>query len=136
MQLEALDHVSLVTRDLQRSVAFYQSVLGLRPLARPPFKSEGAWLGSGTLELHITVNPAGNFRPQPNIATGDVHFAARVRDFAGAERHLLDLGYSETAPEGDPKRLVFRRNGPAPYAQVYLLDPDFHQIELNSASSK
>lgn len=130
MQLEVFDHVSMVTRDLARSVAFYQTVLGFRPIPRPAFRSEGAWLAAGALEIHLTVNPNGHFR-RPELNPGDIHFAARVRDFAAMERHLRDLGYSETAPEGDPMRLFFRRNGPAPCQQVYLLDPDFHQIELN-----
>lgn len=130
MQLEAFDHVSLPSRDLARSVAFYQAVLGFRPIARPAFGSDGAWLAAGALEIHLTVNPNGHFR-RPELTPGDTHFAARVRDFAGMERHLRDKGYSETAPAGDPLRLLFRRNGPAPYQQVYLLDPDFHQIEIN-----
>ncbi len=130
MQLEIFDHVSMATRDLARSIAFYQTVLGFRPIARPDFRSEGAWLAAGALEIHLTVNPNGHFR-RPEINPGDIHFAARVGDFAAMERHLQNLGYSDTAPEGDPMRLFFRRSGPAPYQQIYLLDPDFHQIELN-----
>ena len=134
MHLDALDHVSLPVRDLDRSLAFYQTVLGLRPVERPAFRSSGAWMASGSLALHLTVNPAGNFRPGRDITPGDAHFAARVPDFAATERHLSEMGYSEAAPQDDPKRLVFRRNGPAPYQQVYLLDPDNHLIELNSAA--
>lgn len=42
MQLEALDHVSLVTRNLERSMDFYRTVLGLERITRPAFRSEGA----------------------------------------------------------------------------------------------
>lgn len=93
-------------------------------------------MASAAFELHLTVNPDGHLRPQPHIDTGDIHFAARVQDFEAAERHLIRMGYREDATEWDPKRLVFRRNGPAPYLQVYLLDPDNHLIELNSAMPK
>ena len=130
MQLEVFDHVSMATHDLARSIAFYQGVLGFRPIARPAFRSDGAWLAAGALEIHLTVNPNGHFR-RPELNPGDIHFAARVGDFAAMERHLQNLGYSEMAREGDPMRLFFRRTGPAPFQQVYLLDPDFHQIELN-----
>lgn len=133
MKITALDHVSLPTTDLDRSVAFYREVLGLHPVPRPAFKSRGAWMGSGTLEVHLTVNPGGHFRPDPRIDTGDIHFAARVADFAAMVRHLESKGYRRDLPDGDPKRLVFRLGGPAPYQQLYLLDPDNHLIEINDA---
>ena len=136
MKISAIDHVSLVTRDLERSVAFYRDILGLHPVKRPAFKSQGAWMGSGTLEIHLTINPDGHLRPAPQIDTGDIHFAARVADFAAMEKHLIANGFSESAADGDPKRLVFRRNGPAPYQQLYLLDPDNHLIEINDAAVK
>jgi glyoxylase I family protein len=136
MRISALDHVSLVTTDLDRSIAFYRDVLGLHPVQRPAFKSKGAWMGSGTLEIHLTINPDGHLRPAPHIDTGDIHFAARVADFAAMTKHLASKGYSETLPDGDPKRLVFRLGGPAPYSQCYLLDPDNHLIEINDAPVK
>ena len=136
MLVSGLDHVSLVTTNLDRSIAFYRDILGLRPIQRPAFKSRGQWLASGTLELHLTINPDGHLRPAPEIDTGDIHFAARVADFAAMRKHLEAKGYSEDRPNGDPKRLAFRLEGPAPYQQCYLLDPDNHLIELNSAPVK
>ncbi len=136
MQVSGLDHVSLVTTDLDRSIAFYRDILGLQPIQRPAFKSRGQWLASGTLEIHLTINPDGHLRPAPEIDTGDIHFAARVADFAAMRKHLEANGYSEDRPNGDPKRLAFRLEGPAPYLQCYLLDPDNHLIELNSAPVK
>jgi catechol 2,3-dioxygenase-like lactoylglutathione lyase family enzyme len=136
MRISSLDHVSLVTRNLDRSIAFYRDVLGLQQIERPPFKSNGAWMASGTLEIHLTINPDGHLRPQPHVDTGDIHFAARVADFTAMERHLASMGYREEAPDGDHKRLVFRRNGPAPYLQLYMLDPDNHVIEINDAPLK
>jgi glyoxylase I family protein len=134
--ISALDHVSLVTTNLDRSVAFYRDILKLHPIARPAFKSEGRWMASGTLEIHLTINPAGHLRPAPQIDTGDIHFAARVADFDALVAHLKSHGYSEERPDGDPKRLVFRLGGPAPYKQLYLLDPDNHLIEINDAPVK
>ena len=136
MRISALDHVSLVTTDLARSTAFYRDVLGLHPVARPAFKSSGAWMASGTLEIHLTINPGGHLRPAPHIDTGDIHFAARTGDFAGVVQHLKSLGYSADLPDGDPRRLIFRLGGPAPNSQLYLLDPDNHLIEINDAAVK
>jgi catechol 2,3-dioxygenase-like lactoylglutathione lyase family enzyme len=136
MNIAAHEHVSLVTSNLERSIAFYRDVLGLRQIQRPPFKSMGAWMGAGSVEIHLTVNHHGHLRPDSTIDTGDIHFALRVADFTAAMNHLNALGYGEDAKDGDPKKLVLRLNGPAPYLQAYLLDPDNHIIELNSATPK
>ena len=136
MQISALDHVSLVTSDLDRSVAFYRDVLGLHQITRPAFKSKGAWMASGSLEIHLTINPNGHLRPESRIDTGDIHLAARVADFPATMQHLASKGYSEGLPDGDRQRLVLRLNGPAPYQQAYLLDPDNHVIEINDAPLK
>ena len=37
MKIKQLHHVSIVTADLERAALFYQDVLGLQPLPRPPF---------------------------------------------------------------------------------------------------
>ena len=136
MQISALDHVSLVSTNLERSIAFYRDILGLRQIQRPAFKGAGAWMASGTLEIHLTSNPAGHLRPLPEIDTSDIHFAARVADFNAMRKHLGAHGYSEELPSGNPKRLYFRLEGPAPYLQCYLLDPDNHLIEINNAPVK
>ncbi len=136
MRISALDHVSLVTTNLDRSMAFYRDVLGLHQIERPGFASRGAWMASGSLEIHLTINPAGHLRPAPHIDTGDIHFAARVERFDDFVTQLESLGYREDRPDGDPKRLVFRLGGPAPYKQLYLLDPDNHLIEINDAPLK
>ncbi len=136
MQISALDHVSLVTSDLERSIIFYRDVFKLKRIGRPAFKSSGAWMASGTLEIHLTINPDGHLRPAPHIDTGDIHFAARVADFQAAVKHLEILGFSDKLPDGDRKRLAFRLDGPAPYKQLYLLDPDNHLIEINDAPVK
>ncbi|WP_413989871.1 VOC family protein [Labrys okinawensis] len=136
MKVSSIDHVALVTTDLDRSIAFYHDILGLRRIERPAFRSQGAWMSSGSFELHLTINPDGHLRRQPSIDTGDIHFAVRVADFPAALGHLKANGYSEKAPDGDPKRLILRLEGPAPFQQAYLLDPDNHVIELNSAELK
>ena len=93
-------------------------------------------MASGTLEIHLTVSPHVHFRPAPHVDTAEIHFAARVADFQATVRHLEALGYSGDRPDGDPKRLVFRLEGPAPYLQMYLVDPDNHVIEINDAALK
>jgi catechol 2,3-dioxygenase-like lactoylglutathione lyase family enzyme len=133
MKVSSFDHVSLVTTDLDRSIAFYHDILGLHQIQRPAFKSTGAWMSSGSFEIHLTVNPNGHLRRHRRIDPGDIHFGVRVADFAAAMRHLKANGYSEHVPDGEAKRLFLRLDGPAPFQQAFLLDPDNHVIEINNA---
>jgi len=133
MNSPALHHVSLVTLDLDRSVKFYRDVFGLKQIARPPFKSAGAWLALGPMQLHLIVKPDGTFRTKPAIETGDAHFAIRVSDFEKMIGQLVSKGFRENAADGDPMRLLVIRKGVAGFPQAYILDPDWNIIEINAA---
>lgn len=126
-----LHHVSVVVTDLDRSIAFYRDVFGLRQLERPPFSSIGAWFACGGQQIHLIVNPDGTLRRSSTIDTADGHFAFRTDDFEGCIRGLIARGFREDAPEGDPLRLYLRLDGPAGFPQAYLLDPDRNVIEVN-----
>lgn len=133
MNSPALHHVSLVTLDLDRSVTFYRDVFGLKQIARPPFKSAGAWLALEPLQLHLIVKPDGTFRNKPVIETGDTHFAIRVSDFEETISQLVTKGFREDAADDDPMRLLVIRKGVAGFPQAYILDPDRNIIEINAA---
>ena len=92
----ALHHINVIVTDLPRSLAFYQKLLGLTIMERPPFKTVGAWLASGTLQLHLTVYPPGSFRTS-NIDNDDCHFAFRTDDFDDALATLTAGGFREDA---------------------------------------
>jgi catechol 2,3-dioxygenase-like lactoylglutathione lyase family enzyme len=128
-----LHHINFIVTDLPRSLAFYQKLFGLTVMERPPFKSVGAWLACGTLQVHLTVYPPGSFRTG-NIDNDDYHFAFRTDDFDGALATLTASGFREDAAEDDPMRVMVRRNSPAGFPQLYLLDPDRNIIEINGAA--
>jgi catechol 2,3-dioxygenase-like lactoylglutathione lyase family enzyme len=128
----ALHHVAVIVTDLPRSLAFYQNLFGLTITERPPFKVRGAWLACGPLQVHLIVNPLGSFRTG-NIDGDDSHLAFRTDDFDGVLSTLTANGFHEDAPEGDPTRVMVRRNGPAGFPQLFLLDPDRNIIEINGA---
>jgi glyoxylase I family protein len=64
----------------------------------------------------------------------DCHFAFRTDDFDGALAALTAGGFREDAAEDDPMRVIVRRNGPAGFPQLFLLDPDRNIIEINGAA--
>ncbi|MCX5495112.1 VOC family protein [Kaistia dalseonensis] len=128
-----LHHVSIVATDLDRSVAFYQTLFELERLPRPPFAIPGAWLGCGDLQIHIVHNAAGTYRSNAAIDVNDGHFAFRTDDFEKVVERLAANGYREDAAESDPKRVFVNRHGKAGFPQLYLLDPDRNIVEVNGA---
>ena len=91
------------------------------------------WFAVGPAQLHLIDEPAGAFRREPRINISDVHFAINVTDFEAAMAALQAKGFREDLPDGDPRRLLILRGGPAGFAQAYLLDPDRHIVEINGA---
>ena len=133
MKVAALHHISLACRDIDRSRTFYRDVFGLIELKRPPFRRSGAWLGTGTLEVHLTEYPDGSLRGNKGIDRDDTHFAIRVADFEAAMTRLQANGFREDAPAQDPLRVLVDRKSLAGYPQAYLVDPDGYGIEINAA---
>lgn len=121
-----LHHVSLVTRDLDRALAFYCDRLGFAPLPRPAFDIPGAWLSAGDVELHLIVHPGGTVRADGSVDANENHFAMRVADFDAAVSELVAAGFREG------EDLLLRRGSLAGYGQIYLRDPDNHIIEINA----
>lgn len=56
MAVAGMNHFTILTDDLERTLAFYAEHLGLKPGARPPFTFSGAWLyaeGGSDAILHV-----------------------------------------------------------------------------------
>ena len=129
-----LHHVSLVTADLARSIAFYRDVFEFTQVPRPPFSTNGAWFSFGACQIHLIDNPNGTFRRSTKIDSADTHFAIRVDDFEAMVGMLTKKGFREDAPDGDVMRLYTVREGVAKFPQAYVLDPDLNIIEINAAA--
>src|SRR5581483_4577254 len=133
MRIEALHHVSLSVRDLERSREFYTRILRLQPIDRPPFDFPGAWFAAGPgQQLHLIKNDDGTFRGEKGVDTRDGHFAVRVESYRGALDFLRSHGYSEDAPEFDLFKMRLRPHAITGFPQIYILDPDRNMIEINA----
>ncbi|MDF2959274.1 MAG: glyoxalase [Paenibacillus sp.] len=120
---ECIHHVSLTVRDLERAKAFYENVLGLKQIERPPFDFPGAWyaVGAGGQQLHLIVHEGETLR-QGEINTRDGHFAIRVSSYKAAQAWLDRQGVPYEA----------RPFAKAGFPQIYVLDPDRNIIEFNA----
>lgn len=127
-----LHHVAIIVTDLERSAPFYQQLFGLKPIDRPPFPIPGLWLGVGSLQVHLTVYAAGNFRTR-QVDNDDIHFAFHTADFEGFVTHARTMGFSEELPRDDQRHMILKRQGMAGFPQLYLMDPDRNIIEVNGA---
>ncbi|WP_308915768.1 VOC family protein [Jannaschia sp. LMIT008] len=111
--IRGLNHVTLAVSDLDRSLAFYRDVLGLRVAADWP---TGAYLEAGTLWLCLSVDDAARDRPHPDYT----HMAFDVG--AGDFEALRDRVAMHAAP--------WRENR-SEGASFYFLDPDGHRLEIH-----
>jgi catechol 2,3-dioxygenase len=113
----AVGPVHLVVSDLQRSVAFYNEVVGLTTRLREPGRAS---LGVGGSELLVLLEEPGA-RPSTNTA-GLFHFALRV-----PTREALAAWLQHAAEDG------VRLTGLSDHfvsEAIYLDDPDRHGIEI------
>ncbi|WP_373229316.1 VOC family protein [Cohnella sp.] len=120
---DGIHHVSLIVTNLERAVAFYRDIVGLKVIQRPPFDFPGTWfaIGAGGQQLHLIVHDGETLRSR-GIDTRDGHFAIRVRDFDESVEWLRQHNIEHKA----------NRNSITGFAQIFLLDPDRNVIELNA----
>lgn len=129
MPINGLDHVNIITNDLDATAAFYEDALGLHRTATPVANFKGAWLSDadGNAIVHVMLkDSAGSFgaEHEPGSATGAVHHVAfRCR------------GYDEAIARLDGAGLQYRTNELRHIGlrQIFLRDPNAINIELNFA---
>jgi len=127
MGVSAMNHFTILTDDLETTVAFYAEHLNLHAGERPPFSFAGAWLyaqGGSDPILHVIAG-----KPKDQLVPGVIdHMAFTGRDLAGTIGRLKARGIAHELrplPGSGVWQLFFHDpNG----AKVEI---DFHPAELS-----
>jgi catechol 2,3-dioxygenase-like lactoylglutathione lyase family enzyme len=120
MPATAMNHFTILTDNLDATIAFYADFLDLHPGARPPFKFPGAWLYAVEGKEPILHVIAGRDRSVLNQGVID-HMAFTSRDLDGTLRKLKarDISYE------------LRRLPDWGTWQLFFNDPNNARIELD-----
>ncbi len=114
LRVTAIDHVSVIITDLDRSRRFYGDVLGLREVPPPyTFDFVVLWFAAGEGQyVHLLHKPAPD-------TLSPRHFALHVADAQAARAHCrahgLDIEETVRIPNAD---------------RFFVRDPDGNRIEL------
>ena len=122
--LQQIDHVALSVTDLEKSIAWYQDVLGLERRYREAWGDCPAMLCAGsTCVALFALRPAESSARTSGSALPTMRhlaFRATYADLLGAEKNLQERGI----------QFEFQNHGIA--HSIYFADPDGHQLEITT----
>ena len=128
MKVNALDHVNIITSDLDGTARFYAELLGLERREGPPplTPQTAAWMydaaGRAIFHLNSVDCPRTYAREVAPGATGSIHHVA-----------LACSGYDEMIARLDARGLERQVNTVAAVGlrQIFTMDPNGVLLELN-----
>ncbi len=123
MPVTTMNHFTILTDDVPRTVRFYADLLGLEDGPRPAFAFPGAWLyAGGSPILHVIGE-----RPKSELRAGVIdHMAFTASGLAATVSKL-----KERSIDYDLRRLVGRGQW-----QLFFFDPNGARVELDFAAEE
>ena len=122
--IHAMNHFTILTDDVDRTVAFYRRFLDLEPGARPDLGFPGAWLYAGGEQavLHIYWD-----RPMPATRTGVIdHMAFSAKGLKAMKARFDARGW----------KYELRQQAGAGTWQLFSHDPNGAKVELDFEASE
>lgn len=124
MQIGQLDHVNVRTANLDKMIAWYGEMLGMKPGKRPNFPFPGAWLYTGdNAAIHlIGIDQAPPKQDDLQLE----HFAFRATEFETLKTRLENAGerYSINPVPGGV------------IVQINCWDPDGNHIHIDFSAAE
>ncbi|KAI5060556.1 hypothetical protein GOP47_0024976 [Adiantum capillus-veneris] len=127
LPISSVNHISLLCASAEKSVEFYERVLGFVPIKRPgSFNFDGAWLFNYGFGIHLIESPqaAAQLPKKDDIDPQDYHmsFQTACQDVDDIEECLEKLGVRH-------KRVQVEESGIL-VDQIFFHDPDGFMIEV------
>ena len=124
LHVRALDHLVLTVADIDRTVAFYQRVLGMSPVTFGEGRRALAF-GTSKINLHEAGRELAPHAAHPAPGSADLCFTTDLPQPA-VLTHLTACGVPvESGP-------VPRTGAMGPFTSTYFRDPDGNLIELST----
>jgi glyoxylase I family protein len=131
-EISGLHHVNVIVRDVKVSKRFYCDVLGMEDVPRhPSFTFPGAWLRSGSAEIHLIQEDVATHAP------GDLSYvvaASTDKDLSFSRHFSLVIDDTDALVRQLQAHDVAIAFGPVErlggLVQTYCYDLDGHLIEF------
>jgi len=122
-----LDHIALLVRDLEESVAFYTALPGIREIPNPMGGTHIRWLEyANGQRFHLQAGDISAVHVEK-----PTHFAFSADEFEAALATLRAAGLAFGDFKGNPGAINVRPDG---MRAVFLGDPNGYWIEINDAA--
>ncbi|KAJ4846947.1 hypothetical protein Tsubulata_037994 [Turnera subulata] len=124
LKLKSLNHISLVCRSVEKSLDFYQNVLGFTPIRRPgSFNFKGAWLFNYDMAIHLLQSENPESMPQiGKINPKDNHISFQCECMGSVEKKLKEMSIEYVKGRVE--------EGGIYVDQLFFHDPDGITIEI------
>ncbi len=126
MKIDRLDHLVLTVQDIDRTIAFYTTILGMQAVSFAAGRRALA-LGQQKINLHPVAAPFTPHAARPTPGSADIYLITTT-PVAQVIVHLEQHG---VAVEEGP---VSRTGALGAITSVYLRDPDGNLIEVSNYS--
>jgi catechol 2,3-dioxygenase-like lactoylglutathione lyase family enzyme len=133
MPITQMQHYMVLSKDLEKTRAFYCDVLGLRTGPRPPFDFEGLWIYVGDVAaVHVATQSSYAETGRLGEAAGNRHGSGSVDHIAFAANN-----YDELIASFKKHGVQYRATQvpDSDLRQLFVFDPDGIQIEINIRAS-
>ncbi|KAM3320951.1 glyoxylase I 4 [Capsicum chacoense] len=124
LHLKSLNHISIVCRSVEKSLDFYQNILGFLPIRRPgSFNFDGAWLFNYGIGIYLLQSEDPENMPKiSNINPKDNHISFQCESMSTVEKRLkeMEIEYIKCRVE----------EGGIYIDQIFFHDPNGTMIEI------
>ncbi len=121
LQIQVLDELVLVCKDLKKSINFYNKILGLKLARKVGDKMAWVKIGDGLIGLF----KEGVLKFGAEHCKGPIHFAMSIdkKELLKAKKYIESRGIKVEGPVKHPHGDV----------SIYFDDPDKNRLELHQA---